>query len=108
MWRNHPKEYEVLLKKGWNILQLTAYRCADCRVIIINEDDCQYKFHYAKIESLMFYLIVSLQNKKITINKGADLIDSQDYFMHHEPPRIQEKEHRLKKSFIKRLKHLFK
>ncbi len=40
MWRNHPKEYEVLLKKGWNILQLTAYRCADCRVIIINEDDC--------------------------------------------------------------------
>ena len=71
MWRNHPKEYEVLLKKGWNILQLTAYRCADCRVIIINEDDCQYKFHYAKIESLMFYLIVSLQNKKITINKGG-------------------------------------
>ena len=39
-WRNHPKEYEVILKKGWAILQLTAYRCANCRVIIINEDDC--------------------------------------------------------------------
>ena len=36
----YVEKYEVLLKKGWNILQLTAYRCADCRVIIINEDDC--------------------------------------------------------------------
>lgn len=46
--------------------------------------------------------------EKITIDKGADLIDSQDYFMHYEPPRIQEKEHRIKKPLLRKLKHLFK
>ena len=40
-WRNFPKEYEVVLKKGWaNTLQITVFRCANCKVMIINEDDC--------------------------------------------------------------------
>lgn len=38
--RNRPKEYEVLLKKEWNILRLSAYRCPNCRIIIIYKDDC--------------------------------------------------------------------
>lgn len=40
-WRNFPKEYEVVLKMGWaNTLQITVFRCANCKVMIINEDDC--------------------------------------------------------------------
>lgn len=38
--RNRPKKYEVLLKSGWNVLRLTVYRCADCKIEIINENDC--------------------------------------------------------------------
>lgn len=30
-----------LFKKGWaNTLQITVFRCANCKVMIINEDDC--------------------------------------------------------------------
>lgn len=40
--------------------------------------------------------------------EGAELVDSQDYFMHHEPPKIEEKKDHEEESFLTRLKDFLK
>ena len=36
----YKKLSEVLVKEELNILQLIVYKCANCRVMIIDEDEC--------------------------------------------------------------------
>ena len=42
------------------------------------------------------------------VKEGAELVDSQDYFMHYEPPKIEKKKNQEKESILTRLKQFLK